>query len=99
MGHVGKVEDGNAVQGERAAVDLSVTAHVDNHPARVELPAGMRQLAGGDGAVVEQVVVGAGLVDNLASEGEGSGGSQDHPIVAIAQPGGAGHVVEASRFE
>ena len=59
----------------------------------------MRQFAGGDGAVVDQVMIGAGLFNNSAGKGEGSGGSQDHPVAAKAQPSRPGHIVKASRFQ
>src|SRR5580692_9110993 len=59
----------------------------------------MRQLTGGNGAVVDRVVLRAGFVDDSAGKGEGRRRSQDHLIAAEAQPGGPGHIVEASGFE
>ena len=38
----------------------------------------------------------ADLVNNLAGEGEGSRGGQDHLVAAKDQPGGPGYIVETS---
>src|SRR5580700_8389555 len=99
MGGIREKKHRDAVQNKSAAVDLSVAAHVHIYLARVESPHGMRQLAGGDGAVVDQVMIGADLVDDPAGKGKRSRGSQNHLVAAKNQPGGPGHIVETSGFE
>ncbi len=99
MGGIREIKHGDAVQKKCAAIDLSVAAHIHVYLARVELPHGMRQLAGGDGAVVDQIMLRADLVDNLASKGKRSSRSKNHLVAAKDQSGGSGHIVEAPGFE
>src|SRR5712691_10808083 len=94
-----KVKNGKAMQQKCAVIDPGIAAHIHNHLARLELPFGMRQFASSDSAVIDQVVISAGLLDSFSGEGKRSGGSQDRPVGAKTQPGGSGHIVETSRFK
>src|SRR5260370_1412792 len=94
-----KVKNGKAMQQKCAVVDLCVAARIDNHLARLELPFGVRQFASSDSAVIDQVVIGAGLLDSFSSEGKRSGGSQDGPVSVKTQPSSSGHIVKTSRFK
>src|SRR5258708_3785847 len=58
----------------------------------------MRQFAGGDGAVVDEVMAGAGLLDNFPGKGEGRRRGKDRPVSAEANAGAPGHVVESASF-
>jgi len=87
------------MQVEGTAVDFGIAAHIHNHFARVELPLGMRQLASGDGAVVNQVVIGAGFFDDFAGKGERGGRGQDYSVGAKAQASGSGHIVKFAGFK
>jgi len=87
------------MQKKYATVDFSVAAHVHNHLARVEFPLGVRQFAGGDGAVIDQIMVGTGFVDNSSGKREGSGRSENYAIGAKAQPSGSNDIVELPGFE
>ena len=65
----------------------------------MELPLGMRQFAGGDRAVIDEIMIGAGLLDDFPGEGKGSGRGEHHGLAAvIAHSGGGGDVVEAPRL-
>src|SRR5712691_8210502 len=99
MRREGKVQDGKAMQQKCAVVDPGIAAHIDNHLARLELPFGVRQFASSDSAVIDQIVIGRGLLDSFPGEGEGSRGSQDGPVGAKTQSGGSGHIVKTSRFK
>ena len=59
----------------------------------------MRQFAGGDCAVVDQVLIGTGFIDNFSRKCKGSGRSQDYPVGAKLHAGRPGHIVEAAGFE
>ena len=73
MSRVREIEDRKSVQHKSAVVDAGVAADIDDDFVRVELPFGMGKFAGGDGAVIDAVVIGAGLLDHFAGEGKGSG--------------------------
>src|SRR6476620_4971618 len=98
MGSERKIQNGNAVQPERAAVDTGVASHLDNHFVRIELPLGMRQLASGDGAVVDQVVIGAGLDYFLAGERKRIRRGKNRTLLAQTHARGADYVVERPAF-
>src|SRR5260370_15525263 len=91
-----KVKNGKAMQQKCAVVDLCVAARIDNHLARLELPFGVRHFASSDSAVIDQVVIIAGLLDSFSGEGTRSGGSQARPVGAKTPPGGSGHIVETA---
>ena len=63
------------MQQKIAAVNFGIAAHVDAYLESIELPFGMRQLARGNGAIVDEIVLGTGFVDNSARECERRGGS------------------------
>ncbi len=67
---------------KRAVVNGGISAHFHDDLVRVELPLGARQLAGGNGSVVDHVVVGPGLLHHSAGKGERILGGQDHPLPA-----------------
>ena len=52
-----KIKNRNALNAESAVIDGGIPAHFHDDLVRVELPLGTRQLAGGDGSVVDDVVV------------------------------------------
>src|ERR1700730_12595173 len=54
----------------------------------------MRQFARGDGAVINQVVVGTGLLHDFSGEGEGGGRGYDNAVAAKAKSCGCGNVVK-----
>src|ERR1700693_623767 len=87
------------MQQKIAVVNLGIAANIHNYLARVELPLGMRQLAGRNSAVVDQVVIGTGFLDNAAGKRKGGGRGQDRPVAAKAQPRCPGYIVEASCFQ
>ena len=53
-----KIEHGNTLKAERAVINGGVAAHFHDDLVGIELPLGTRQLASGDGSVVDEVVVG-----------------------------------------
>ena len=73
MGCVGEVENRKAVQPECAVINLGIAAHVDHDFVSVELPFGMRKFAGGNGTVINEIVIGARFIHYFAREGERSG--------------------------
>ena len=87
------------MQQKCTAVDFRITADPDNDFASVELPLGMRQLAGGNCTVKDQVTICAGFLDAFSGEGEGRCRSENHAVGVKAHSGGSGHVVEFSGFE
>ncbi len=98
MGGERKIKNRNALNAEGAAIDGGIPAHLHDDLVRVELPLGARQFAGGDGSVVNQVVIGPGLLHHLAGKGKGIWGSQDQPLASKPHASGANHVFEASGF-
>src|SRR5882757_3133691 len=58
----------------------------------------MRQLAGSNGAVINEVVAGARLFDNFAGKGEGGGRGEDRAVAAEDNASAPGHIVEAASF-
>src|SRR6266702_1548796 len=86
------------MQHELAVVNAGVAAYIDHHFVSLKLPVGLRKLARRNGAVIDKVVLGAGLRDNLSGEGERSGRGQHGTIAAEPESGGGGNVVEASSF-
>ena len=52
-------------------INGGVAAHFHDDLVGIELPLGTRQLASGDGSVVDNVVVGTGLLHDSAGKGEG----------------------------
>ena len=91
--HAEEVEDGVAGAG---------LVRVERKMAGGKQPVGMREEAGGDGAVVDIVGARAGFDDDFAGEEEGVGGDEAGPAVGVGcgggavQADGAGDVVEAA---
>ncbi len=79
-------------------VDGGVAADVDAYFARIVFPFGMRQFAGGDGAVIHQVMFGGGFFHDLAGEAEGRGRGQHHAVAGKANSGSADDIVEDAGF-
>ena len=86
MRGIGKIKNRNAFNAESAAVDFRVAADFHLNLVRIELPFRARQFAGGDRSVVDQVVVGPGLLHHFAGKGEGVGRGQDHSLAAKSMP-------------
>ena len=93
-----KIKNRNALDTKRAVVDGGVSAHFHDDLVRVELPLGTRQLARGDGSVVNQVVVGPGLLHHSAGKGKRILGGQDHPLPAQLHARRPYDMFEAPRF-
>ena len=81
---------------KRAAVNAGIPADLHHNLVRIELPLGTRQLAGGDGSVVDQVVVGTGLLHHSAGKGKGIFGGQHHPLPAQLHARRPHYVFEAA---
>src|ERR1700686_4531903 len=81
MRRVGKVEDRESMQYKLAVVDAGISSHIHHHFVGLELPFGVRKFAGGDSAVVHQVVIRARLLPRFGGEGEWSGRGK-HTAVA-----------------
>lgn len=96
MSCVGEIENREAMQRKRAVVDARVAAYIDDYFMSVKLPIGVRKLASSNCAVINQVVIGTGLLHYFAGERKRSGRSQHDVVAANAQSGGCGDVVEAS---
>src|SRR5208282_631225 len=95
VSRVRKVENRKSVQPERAVNNLGVAAHVHNHFVSVELPLGTGKFAGGNGAVIDDVVVGTGFVDDFSGEGERSGRGEHYEVAANLESGSCSDVVES----
>ena len=95
MSRVGKVENRESVQQEQAVVDSRIAADIDDYFVSAELPFGMRKLAGGDRAVVNEVVVGAGFLDDFSAEGKGRGRGEHGAGSVKAQARCPDYIVEA----
>src|ERR1700676_4620220 len=96
MSRVREVENWESVQNKCAVVDGGVAAHVHDDFVSLKLPLGLRKFAGSDGAVINQVMIGAGLFHDFAGEGKRGGRGQQGAATVEAKTRGGGHVVEAS---
>ena len=96
MSGEGEIEDRDALDGKRAAVNAGIASDLYDNFVRIELPLGTRKFACRDGSVIDDIVVWAGLLHYLASKRKGVGRSQDQPLSAQAHARGAVHVFEAS---
>ena len=76
MSRKGKIQDGNAFDSKCTAIDLRIASHIHYYLVCVELPLGMGQFAGRDGAIVDTIMVGPGLLDHFSSEIERARRSQ-----------------------
>ena len=85
------------MQQKIAVVDAGIAADIHDHFVSLELPVGMRQFAGGNTAVVDDVVIGTGFLHDFAGEGERSSRGQDGAAALEAETGGCGDVVETVR--
>ncbi len=83
------------MQQKFAVIDAGIAAHVDNNLVGLKQPFGMGKLAGGDCSVIDEVMVRAGPLHNLAGESEGSGRGQNHAVGAQVKAGGCDHVIKA----
>src|SRR5206468_10609970 len=79
-----------------AVIDAGVTSNIRHHLVSFELPLGIRQFAGGNAAVVHDVVVGTGLLDDLARKSERSRRGKNHAAAFELQSSGGSDVVKAS---
>src|SRR2546429_7835436 len=98
MSRKGKIQDGNAFDSKCTAIDLRIASHIHYYPVCVELPLGMGQFAGRDGAIVDTIMVGPGLLDHFSSEIERARRSQHYTCSTEAYAGGAGYIFEAPSF-
>src|SRR5258707_2455098 len=62
----------------------------------LKLPVGMRQFTGGDSAVINQIVVGTGLLHCFSGESERRGRGQDYSVAAKAKSCSGSNVVKTS---
>src|ERR1700730_10465352 len=95
MSRVGKVKDRESMQYKLAVVDAGISSHIHNHFVGLEPPFGMRKFAGGDGAVVHQVVIRARLLHDFAGESEGSGRGKHHAVATETEARRRAHVEKA----
>ncbi len=95
---IGEVENRESVKPKVAVIDRGIAAHVDYNLASLKLPVRIRQLAGGNAAVVYQIVIRAGLLDDLPREGEGRCRCQDHAVSPNAHPRRGCHIVKLAGF-
>src|SRR3989442_13792892 len=93
-----QIKDRNAHDAERAAVNFCVAADFHNQFVRVELPFRVRQFAGGDGAIVNTVMIRPGLLDYFPAESEWVGRGQDRVPGANADAGGPQYRGKTTRF-
>ena len=93
-----QIKDRNAHDAERAAVNFCVAADFHNQFVRVELPFRVRQFAGGDGAIVNTVMIRTGLLDYFPAESEWVGRGQDRVPGANADAGGPMYVLKTASF-
>src|SRR5579862_22870 len=98
MSRVREIENREPMQQEVAVVDGGISSHVYYHFARLEPPVRMRQFAGCDRAVVDNIVIGTGSLDALSSKGERSCRSEDRPAAMKAHPRRSRDIVKSSRL-
>ena len=79
-------------------VDGRIAPDLDHDLVRIELPLGTGQFAGGDGSIVDDVVIGTGLFHDLAGKSEGVGRRQDHPLTVHPQARRSLHMFKTSSF-
>lgn len=72
MRRIGKIENRNAVQKKIAVINTRVATHIYRDLSRSESPRRMRQFARRDCPVVDEVVIGAGLLDHFPGKSERS---------------------------
>src|SRR5579863_6567768 len=96
MRRVREVKDGESVQQEVAVIDAGVGPDIDNNSARLKLPIRVWEFAGRDAAFVNDIVIGAGLLDHFTGKCERRSRGQDGPAASETQSRGCGNVVEAA---
>src|SRR5450432_3065174 len=94
----GEVKNRNALDAEGTVVNGGIAANFHNDLVCIELPLGTRQFAGGDRAVVNDVVVGTGLLHHAAGKGKGIFRRQDHPLPTQLHARGPDYVLKPSGF-
>src|SRR5262249_29970038 len=89
-----EIEDRDASDAKTAAIDGGVATNIDGHSVRVKGPLGFWQLAGSDGSVGNDEVIGAGFFNDLSCKCEGTGRRQDGPAAFHLNTDCANDVVE-----
>lgn len=98
MGGEWEVQNRDAAEAKIGVVDRSAAADVNHDLAGEKTPLGVRHLAGGDGAVDHDVVIGPGLFDDLASKKERIRGAQDGMAASQLQANRPDYVLELAFF-
>ena len=79
-------------------INRGITTHVNNYFVGFELPLRVRKLTGRDAAVINEVVVGTGFLDELSTESERSIGGQKDAIATQLHARSSDDVIKAPGF-
>ncbi len=98
MSGKGEEENGDSADTEHTVVEDGILAHLHRDPARVELPLGMGQFTGCNRAVMHDVVIGSGFIDDSCGEGKRMRTGEDHGTRLGLGANGSYRVVENASF-
>src|SRR5580765_8495375 len=98
MGRIREVEDRKPVQQKVAVIDAGLAANINHHSSRLEFPVGLRKFAGCNGAIVDDVVIGAGFLDAFSGKSERRRGGQNGAATVKSHSRGGRYVIERAGF-